>query len=177
MQQQENFPDRQQHTVDQDCTLIIMELFSELEIPASQLRYSSSMDSSLLHTTTQILTAVLHRLSSILICPCSEKGEMAMLISAVCMTIIDIHSMIIAKSPETPGSEAMAMLVLGELSKVATLVLQFTERYNGELYDGDPSGEPALAGNDIPLDFLPAVGDLMRQRLQQITDNATYWLV
>ncbi|KAJ5523259.1 hypothetical protein N7513_012803 [Penicillium frequentans] len=170
MQQQDIFPEVQPHAVDQDCTLIIVEMFSELEVPASQLRYSSSVDSCLLNTTTQTLSAVLHRLSIILICPCSGKGETAMLISAVCMTIIDIHAMIIAKFHETPGNEATAMPVFEELSKVATLVLQFTERYNGSTI-----GEPAFAGNDIPLDFLPALGNLMQERLQQITNDATYW--
>ena len=171
MQQQDNFPETQQHALDQDCALSIMEIFSELEIPASQLRYSPPIDSSLLDTTTQILSAVLNRLSRIMICPCSEKGETAMLISAACMTIIDIHTMIIARFQEAPGNEATAMPVLGELSNVATLVLQFTERYNGSTI-----GEPALAGNDIPLDFLPALGNLMQERLQQITNDATYWL-
>lgn len=170
MQQEDIFPEMQQHAVDQDCTLVIVELFSEMEVPASQLRYSSSVDSCLLNTTTQTLTSVLHRLSIVLICPCSEKGETAMLISAVCMTIIDIHAMIIAKFHETLGNEAMAMAVIEEISKVATLVLQFTERYNGSTV-----GEPALAGNDLPLDFLPALGNLMRERLQQITNDATYW--
>lgn len=171
MQQQDTFPERQQYSVDQDCTLVTVDLLAELEIPASQLRYSSSVDPGLLSVTTQILTAVLHRLSGVLICPCSEKGETAMLISAVCMTIIDIHAMIIAKLHQTPGTESMVMPVIGELSKVATFVLQFTERYNG-----NATSEPALAGNGIPLDFLPALGNSMRERLQQITDDETYWL-
>ncbi|KAJ5667225.1 hypothetical protein N7507_003089 [Penicillium longicatenatum] len=174
--QQDHVAENPHHPVDQDCTFVIVELFSELEIPASQLRYSSSVDSSLLNMTTQILTAVLNRLSSILICSCSAKGETAMLISAVCMTVIDIHGMILAKFHETLGNKAMAMPVIGELSKVASLVLQFIDRYNGELYPGDSSGQSALAGNAIPLDFLPALGNLMRERLQQITDDATCWL-
>ncbi|KAJ5986251.1 hypothetical protein N7451_010616 [Penicillium sp. IBT 35674x] len=147
-----------------------MGLFSELEVPASQLRHSSSVDTCLLNTTTQTLTAVLHRLSIILICPCSEKGETAMLISAVCMTIIDVHAMIVAKFHETLGNEAMAVPVFEDLSQMATLVLQFTERYNGSTV-----GDAAFAGNDIPLDFLPALGNLMQERLQQITNDATYW--
>jgi hypothetical protein len=92
------------------------------------------------------------------------------------MTVIDIHGMILAKFHETLGNKAMAMPVIEELSKVASLVLQFIDRYNGELYPGDSSGHSAVAGNAIPLDFLPALGNLMRERLQQITDDATCWL-
>ncbi|THD00119.1 hypothetical protein EYZ11_000444 [Aspergillus tanneri] len=183
------------HKVDPDCMLVTMDLFSELEIPAEQLRRSSSVDSSLLNTTTQAISAALRRLFTILICPCSERAEIGMFISALCMTIIDMHAMTIAKcarnkSPpavldqtgfwddhgvaaqEAPENEAMAMQVLGELSKVAKLVLQFTERYSA-----NASGKQALLeGNDIPLDFLPALGNFMRERLQQITNDATYWL-
>ncbi|KAJ5751836.1 hypothetical protein N7520_008753 [Penicillium odoratum] len=169
--QQENIISNQQHISDQDCMLVMMELFSELEVPATQLRYSSSVDSNLLEMTTQTITATLRRLSAILICPCSERAETAMLISAVCMTILDIHAMMIVKFHETLEPEAAAMRVLGELSNVAQSVFQFSERYNGDF--GDGVGVPA--GNDVPVDFLPSLGNLMRERLQQITNDVTCW--
>ncbi|KAJ5628973.1 hypothetical protein N7490_011201 [Penicillium lividum] len=149
----------------------MLELFSELEVPAAQLRYSSSVDSNLLEMTTQTITATLHRLSVILICPCSERAETAVLISAVCMTILDIHAMMIVKFHETLEPEAVAMRVLGELSKLAQSVFQFSERYNGDFSDG----VRVHAGNDIPVDFLPSLSNLMRERLQQITNDVTCW--
>ncbi|KAJ5794714.1 hypothetical protein N7457_001313 [Penicillium paradoxum] len=174
-----------------------MDLFSELEVPNEQLRRSSLVDTCLANSTAQTIIAVLRRLFTILICPCSERAEVGMLIYAICMTIVDMHAMTITKSvrndssppppvlgrtglwddhgasaQETPESEAVAMLVLGELSKMAKLVLQFIERYSE-----DVEGKQRLPeGHDIPIDFLPALGNLMRERLQQITNDATYWL-
>ncbi|KAJ5921367.1 hypothetical protein N7466_009693 [Penicillium verhagenii] len=160
----------QLHAVDQDCMLVIMEIFSELEIPASQLRGSLSVDADLLNMTTQTITSALRRLSNILICPCAERAENALLISAVCLTIVDIHTITIGKFHGIPGNGTMPMGVLAELSKVAKLVLQFSDRYN-EYLSGQISN-----GNGMPLDFLPALGNLMRERLQKITNDATYWL-
>ncbi|KAJ5817761.1 hypothetical protein N7447_007769 [Penicillium robsamsonii] len=172
-----------------------MDLFSELEVPTEQLRRSSLVDSCLANSTAQTIVAVLRRLFTILICPCSERAEVGMLIYAICMTIIDMHAMTITKSvrhntqPPVLGqtglwddhgasaqepleNEAVAMLVLGELSKMAKLVLQFTARYSGDVEGKQPLPE----GHKIPFDFLPALGNLMQERLQQITNDATYWL-
>ncbi|KAJ5198030.1 uncharacterized protein N7498_007147 [Penicillium cinerascens] len=189
-----NVAEEHRHKVYLDCVLVAMDLFSELEVPAEQLRRSSPVNSSLLNSTAQTITSVLRRLCTILICPCSERAEIGMLIYAISMTIIDIHSMTIAKYVRDKNTlavldqtglwdhgataqgpqenEAVAIRVLGELSKLAKLVLQFTERYSG-----DAEGKQHLPeGNDIPLDFLPALGNLMRERLQQITNDAIYWL-
>ncbi|KAJ5933891.1 hypothetical protein N7454_006220 [Penicillium verhagenii] len=160
----------QPHAVDQDCMLVILEIFSELEIPASQLRCSLSVDADLLNMTTQTIRSALRRLSNILICPCAERAENALLISAVCLNIVDIHAITIVKFHGIPGNGAMSMGVLAELSKVANLVLQFSDRYNDYL------SAQISNGNSMPLDFLPALGNLMRERLQQITHDATYWL-
>ncbi|KAF3491746.1 uncharacterized protein GIQ15_01263 [Arthroderma uncinatum] len=183
------------HKVDPDCVLVVMDMFSELEVPAEQLRRSSLVDYCLANSTAQTIIAVLRRLFTILICPCSERAEVGMLIYAICTSIIDMHAITITKSVrnnppppvlghtglwdghgastrEPPESEAVAMLVLGELSKMAKLVLQFIERYSG-----DAEGKQSLLeGHEIPIDFLPALGNLMRERLQQITNDATYWL-
>ena len=172
-----------------------MDLFCELEVQTEQLRRSSLVDSCLANSTAQTIIAALRRLFTILICPCSERAEVGMLIYAICMTIIDMHAMTITKSvrnnppppvlgqtglwddhgasaQEPPENEAVAMLVLGELSKMAKLVLQFIERYSGDVEGKQPLPE----GHEIPFDFLPALGNLMRERLQQITNDATYWL-
>ncbi|KAJ5900053.1 hypothetical protein N7495_004797 [Penicillium taxi] len=181
------------HYVDQDCLLAVMDLFSELEVPTERIRHLSSIDASQLNLTAQTITAVFRRLSTILICPCSERTEIGMLISAICMTIIDIHAMTLAKSAfnnpspthptvirddhgaiaqESPENEATAMRVLRELSKVAKLVLQFTERYCGD----DRGPQVHLEGNGMPLEILPTLASLIRERLHKITSDATYWL-
>ncbi|CAG7995484.1 unnamed protein product [Penicillium nalgiovense] len=190
-----NVAETHRHKVDPDCVLVVIDLFSELEVPTEQLRRSSLVDSCLANSTAQTIIAVLRRLFTILICPCSERAEVGMLIYSICMTIIDMHAMTITKSvrntppppvlgqtglwddhgasaQEPPENEAVAILVLGELSKMAKLVLQFIERYSGDV----EGKQPLPKGHEIPFDFLPALGNLMRERLQQITNDATFWL-
>lgn len=192
---EDNPAEKHKHTVEPDCVLVAMDLFSELEVPAEQLRRSCPVNSNLLNSTAQTITAVIRRLFTILVCPCAERAEIGMLIYAISMTIIDIHAMTIVKSihHKTPpvmldqtrlwddpeamvqGSlekEAVTMRVLGGLSKVAKLVLQFTQRYSG-----DAEGKKVIhEDKDILPDFLPELGNHMRERLQQITNDATYWL-
>lgn len=185
------------HGNDPDCVLVALDLFAELEVPAEQLRRSSPVDTAILNTAAQIITAALYRLSTILICPCSERAEVGMLVSAICMFIIDMHAVTIANfardqlpavldqtAPwETPGfgshrspeHEATAMRVLEELFKVATLILQFTERYNdgnGSLNDSNG----IKSGSELPAELLPSMATFLRERLQQITNDTTYCL-
>ncbi|KAJ5154995.1 uncharacterized protein N7500_010434 [Penicillium coprophilum] len=183
------------HKVGQDCVLVVMDLFCELEVQTEQLRSSSLVDYRLANSTAQTIVAALRRLFTILICPCSERAELGMLVYAICMTIIDMHAMTLTKSvrnnppppvlvqtglwhdhgasaQEPPENEAVAMLILGKLSKMAKLILQFIERYSGHLGAKPPLQED----HEIPSDILPILGSLMRERLQQTIDDATYWL-
>ena len=186
------------HDNDPDCVLVALDLFAELEVPAEQLRRASPVDSALLNTTAQTITAAFRRLSTILICPCSERAEVGMLVSAICMSIINMHVMTIAKfardqpppavldqtapwespgvgSHRSPEHEATAMRVLGELSKVAKLILQFTERYNDG--NGSLNGSNSVKnGSELPAEFLPSMATFLRERLQQVTNDTTYWL-
>ncbi|KAJ5722351.1 hypothetical protein N7488_000386 [Penicillium malachiteum] len=191
-QSQQNIIGQQMQT-GSDCVLDIMNLLAELDVSAEQIRRIPSVDPVLLDLTSQTITTALHRLSNILRCPCSESTETGMLISALCISIIDVHSMAINKfkcSPPTTQDlpamqawnnlgvsyeaigETAAMQIIGELSKVANLVLQFTERYRAIQVASGNQAE-LESRNSIPLDFLPALGKFMGERLQQITNNAT----
>ncbi|KAJ5466343.1 hypothetical protein N7530_010130 [Penicillium desertorum] len=182
---------------DPDCMLVALDIFSGLEVPAEQLRRASPMDASLLKTTAQTITAAFHRLSTILICPCSERAEVGMLVSATCMSIIDIHAIAISDSTKdqppsglpsqqmpcessgagsrrSPEHEAIAMRAFTELSGLARLIVQLTERYdegNGVLNRKDLGN-----GSELPTDILPGMATFLRERLQQVTNDATHWL-
>ncbi|KAJ5206710.1 hypothetical protein N7491_002674 [Penicillium cf. griseofulvum] len=185
------------HASDPDCMLVALDILSEIEVPAEQLRRVSLIDARLLSTTTQTITAAFHRLSIILICPCSELAEVGMVVSAICMSIIDIHAMTIAniakgqpptgmlsqpiswdspsvESHRSPAHEATAMQVFAELSELAKLILQLTDRYN----EGSEGLNRVGLGNasELPTDFLPGMGTFLQERLQQITNDATQWL-
>lgn len=183
---------------DPDCLLVVLEIFSDLEVSAEQLRRELPVDASLLNATAQTITAALHRLSTVLICPCSQRAEVGMLVSAICMSIIDIHAMAISTfakdQPPTgllsqltplgipgvglnrsPGHDATAMQVFTELSELARLILQLTERYN-EGSGRALSWEGLRNGSELPTDIMPGIATFLRERLQQITNDATYRL-
>lgn len=182
---------------DPDCLLVVLEIFSELEVSAEQLRRALPVDTSLLSATAQTITAAFHSLSTILICPCSQRAEVGMLVSAICMSIIDIHAMAISNfakdQPPTvlpsqpapwgipgvglntsPGHNDTAMQVFTELSEIARLILQLTERYNEG--GGASIREGPRIGSELPTDIMPEMATFLRDRLQQITNAATYWL-
>jgi hypothetical protein len=186
------------HGHNPDCFSVALDLFAELEVEAEQLRRSSLVDMAILNTAARIITAVLYRLSTILICPCSERAEVGMLLSAICISIIDMHAAAIVdfaryqpppvvldqtavwkipgfESHRSPEHEATATRVLEELSQVATLMLQFTERYN----DGNRSlnySNGIKSGSELPAELLPSIATFLREKLQQITCDTTYCL-
>ncbi|KAJ5617993.1 hypothetical protein N7537_003107 [Penicillium hordei] len=182
---------------DPDCLLVVLEIFSELEVSAEQLRRVLPVDASPLNAVAQTITAAFHRLSGILICPCSQRAEVGMLVSAICMSITDIHAMAISNfakdqppagllSQPTPWEipvvgfnrstehDATAMQIFTELSELARLILQLTERYNEG--DGASNWEGLGCRPELPTDIMAGMATFLSERLQQITNDATYWL-
>lgn len=183
---------------DPDCLLVVLEIFPELEVSAEQLRRVLSVDANLINATAQTITTAFRRLSTILICPCSQLAEVVMLVSATCMSIIDIHAMAISNFAKDqppagllsqptprrsrgvginmyPGHNATAMQVFTELSELARLILQLTEHYNegGRALNLEGLG----SRSELPTDIMPGMATFLRERLQQITNDATCWLV
>ncbi|KAJ6190837.1 hypothetical protein N7519_000858 [Penicillium mononematosum] len=77
-------------------------------------------------------------------------------------------------SHRSPEHEAMVMRAFTELSELARLIVQLTERYaesNGVLNRKDLGH-----GSELPTDILPGMATFLRERLQQITNDATHWL-
>ncbi|KAJ5374200.1 hypothetical protein N7517_006206 [Penicillium concentricum] len=182
---------------DPDCLLVALDILSEIEVPAEQMRRVSPGDTNLLNTTAQTVTAAFQRLSAVLICPCSERAEVGMLVSAICMSIIDMHALTIANiakdqpptrlvtqpmtwdnssigSHRSPEYEVTAIHIFVELSELAKLILQLTERFDegSEILNRESLGN----GSELPTDFLPGMATFLRERLQLITNDATHWL-
>ena len=159
-----------------------------LEVSATQLRGSNPIDGILLSATAQAIGAAIDRLCTILACSCSGRAEVGLLVSAICMSIIDIHTVSIAMlrrdyshdvvlSPITPWdtpsigpeSETGACLVLGSFFKVAKDIVQFIEGSNhGNRTNGISNG------SEFPVDILPSLAISLRGRLQQITIDASW---
>ncbi|CAG8893138.1 unnamed protein product [Penicillium egyptiacum] len=182
---------------DTDCMLVALDIFSELEVPAEQLRRVFPVDASLLNTITQTITTAFHRLSTILICRCSERAEVGILVSAICMSIIDMHAITISNfakdqpstgllgqqtpcespsvgSQRSPEHDAMSIQVFTELSELARLIVQLTERYDEA--SGALNRKGLGNGSELPTEILPGMATYLRESLQQITNDATHWL-
>ncbi|CAG7961783.1 unnamed protein product [Penicillium olsonii] len=180
--------------IDQDCLMVALDLSAELEGPAEELRRASPVCPSLVTATTQMMAQVLCRLSAILYCPCSERAEVGMLVSAICMCVMDMHAMIMASFVEKVPSPAAfnqdthwgalsdepgrlngdegRMRVMGELLKVAQFIAQLTERYNGSNALDESRSEES---SDLPVNCLPSIAFSLQQSLQQITHQTSKW--
>lgn len=177
-----------------DCVSVSMAILQQLDTTNSKLQLEATaggrIDSQSLEAAIRTVTTAFRRLSTILICPCSETSEVGLLVASNCLTILEIYGIIISNSTKpkdhlSPAlyddaiqwdrmdvctkcfqdrpEEGMATLkVLGELPKVAKFVLQFANRYSDR--------------EDGSLDFLPPLATFLRSRLQSITNEATYRL-
>lgn len=151
----------------------------------------------------QAAATAMRRMSMTLICPCSERLEIGIIVSAVCMSILDLYSTIVSHftdRPHAPGQhfqsplssilavdddggsglfwndlpffasrnsnsqalhrgrkeDVMLVHVLGELSKLAAVVCQFTKRYR------TGQGQPASS------EILEDVAAFLKSRLKAI---------
>ncbi|KAJ5758165.1 Aflatoxin biosynthesis regulatory protein [Penicillium nucicola] len=181
-------PPNAHYKTDPDCILVALDLISLLEVSATHLRNSEPIDDKILSATAQTIAAAIDRLCRILECSCSERAEVGIMVSAICMSIIDIHTVSIAilrrdyplgvaqdimtpwDSPNIgPAFETGAFLVLGELSEIAKVTLRFLEAYK---VGNGPNG--FTNGLELPVGILPSLAGPLRGQLQQIIIDASW---
>lgn len=89
-----------------DCAVDIMSLQEQLEgayrtlcSTASQPRQSlmGSVDAAI-----ESISSGLDRLSTVLICPCSERLDISLLVGAACMSVMDVYGLIVKLSSSPP---------------------------------------------------------------------------
>jgi hypothetical protein len=117
------------------------------------------------------VSMAIKRVSTILVCPCSQKTDGGLLAAAVCGTILEIYGLIF----HNPTIEVCAethqhgpntkIRVLAELPKVANLVMQFTTRYSS-----------SQGVEEYSADVLPELAASLKYRLKYMTNEATNWL-
>jgi hypothetical protein len=183
-----------------DCAGIAMALQQQLEAAHERPAFlSGQMDARGADAAMEIVSSAFRQLSTILICPCSERLEVGLLVAAACISILDVYGVIISSSAVRPLSQSgmststmtmeddamqwnmmdlsgsnscklfiedfeedvLLVRVMSELSKMATVVMQFTKRYRGNPDEGDSS------------ELLYAVATYLRNRLQTIKDETT----
>ena len=143
-------------------------------------------------------TEACQRLLTILVCPCSEQAEVALLVASACISLMEVvHGSIGANSSQAPpslplvsqglseqdlllwsrpqsarSSSSDGQSQVGDLFKIAKLVLQFTHRYCHDM-----KGEPSEPSEDHTDWVIAPVAALLRCRLQSVTQGATRRLV
>ena len=174
-----------------DCATVAMSMLQHLNMMSTE-RLSSATSigeikaptlDALIHTVSMAIK----RVSTILVCPCSQKPDVGLLAAAVCTAILDTYGNVFHNSSRSkthcsfvsrdanrmetctkslkdgPDKKVTIMRVLIELPKVANLVMQFAKRYT-------PDAEECSA------DFLPVLAASLKSRLKSMTHEATNWL-
>ena len=174
-----------------DCTRVALSIVKQLE---TSKRWSGTAST---HGDGGLTaTEACQRLLTILVCPCSEQAEVALLVAAACISLMDVvHGSVGANSGQVspsltlvnhglseqdllpwprPQSSARSsssdgQSQLGDLFKIAKVILEFTDRYCKDM-KGGPSWEHTSW-------VVAPVAALLRCRLQSVTQGATRRLV
>jgi hypothetical protein len=117
------------------------------------------------------------RLLTILVCPCSEQPDVALLVACGCMSLMDVVRHLntantaegnISDWPVSPPLHSMMgndQSRVDQLAKIAKVVLNFTEKYSLGVMDGSGWANTTWV-------VAPIVA-LLRSRLQSATHEAT----
>ena len=174
-----------------DCATFAMNMLQHLNMMSTErLSIATSVDeikASALDGLSNTVSMAIKRVSTILVCPCSQKTDVGLLAAAVCGAILDIYGIMFRNSTrpkshwvsvtrdadridmcteslqDEPNERVTVMRVLEGLPKVANLVMQFTQRYSRHT-------------DECWADFLPAVAASLKSRLKSMTNEATNWL-
>ncbi|MCJ1332275.1 hypothetical protein MMC10_008967 [Thelotrema lepadinum] len=174
-----------------DCTRVALSIVEQLE---TSKRWSGT--ASTYGADGLTVTEACQRLLTILVCPCSEQTEVALLVASACISLMDVvHGSIGATSSQgspnltlashglseqdlllwpRPQSSACSsssdgQSQVGDLFKIAKVILEFTDRYCQ-----DTKGGPRCEHTGW---VVAPVAALLRSRLQSVTQGATRRLV
>jgi hypothetical protein len=194
------------HSSESDCATLAIDMLYALDGKSPTKRPSSStagadgIEAAPLDDLVNTVSMAIKRVTSILVCPCSQKTDIGLLVAALCAAILDVYSMIFHHNKDgkngldpssatvshsdsgfQPSEEATVMHILVELPKVANLVMQFSRRYGGQfpmqnpnhIYRGGTGSqeEEWSAGMSVSLQAAS-----LKSRTKAITDEATRWL-
>ncbi|KAE8138685.1 hypothetical protein BDV38DRAFT_292243 [Aspergillus pseudotamarii] len=186
-------------TTETDCTKAALSIVEQLEITKGRCRSTAPTHSGSGLTATEAC----QRLLTILMCPCSEQANVALLVASGCISLMDaVHCSTGADSDggsvslDVSSSDGRSMgngsweqdiLIwsrpqsssrslagdsqsqVGDLSKIARLILQFTDRYSQDT-KGGPRWEHTTW-------VVAPVVALLRSRLQYVTQGVARRLV
>ena len=165
-----------------DCATIAMNMLQHLSITSAT--FVSEIEGPHLDALISTVSMAVKRISTILVCPCSQKTDVGLLAAAVCAAILDTYGIVFRNSARSrshlssvtrdadrmeictesihdgPNEKATIMRLL---PKVASVVMQFTKRYSQDT-------------EEFSADFLPVLAASLKSRLKSMTNEATDWL-
>lgn len=174
-----------------DCTRVALSIVEQLETSKRRSGMASTYGAGGLTATEAC-----QQLLTILICPCSEQAEVALLVASACISLMDVvHGSVGANSSQgslslTPVSHSLSEQDLllwprpqssarssssggqsqvGNLFKIAKVILEFTDRYCQNT-KSEPHWEHTRW-------VIAPVAALLQCRLQSVTQGATKRLV
>ena len=175
-----------------DCTRVALSIVDQLE---TSKRWSST--ASTYGADGLTATEACQRLLTILVCPCSEQTEVALLVASACISLMEVVSGPVVATSSQGGSPDLTLVShglfeqdllrwpppqssarssssdgqsqVGDLFKIAKVILQFTDRYCQ-----DTKGGPRWEHTSW---VVAPVAALLRCRLQSVTQGATRRLV
>jgi len=157
----------------QDCAMSALRMIQQLEAASSKLQMAAScgnpIDALTLTEALGTATEAFKCMTTILVCPCSERYQVGLLAGALCATMLEVHTIITSAasswepspnflSPERSEEKETASQIMSELAKLAKIVLQYTKRYI-ELQSED--------------ELLPSLATFLSSKLQGIISDAT----
>ncbi|KAL6812982.1 hypothetical protein GGI42DRAFT_313368 [Trichoderma sp. SZMC 28013] len=171
------------HDTREDCTRVAISILEQLDLARRRPGLTN---------VNSATTDACQRLLTILVCPCSEKPGVALLVACGCISLMDtVHhchasqtttmpdlSASTTSTPSTekdisnwprPSSSHNSQGGVEQLAKIARLILQFTDRYAQE-----PKGGNGWAQTTW---LVAPIAALLRFRLQSVTHQAAKRLV
>lgn len=142
---------------EEDCAILAMYTLEELNQTSLKRATSGAsldeMETESVDGPIKSVSMAVQSISTILVCPCSQKTDVRILAATVCTAILDTYGAIIRNC-----THRQSVRVLDELPRVASLVLQFNKRCT--------QNSKECSGN-----LLPALGASLKTRLQSLTND------
>ncbi|MCJ1246518.1 hypothetical protein MMC30_003726 [Trapelia coarctata] len=188
-----------------DCATVAMNMLQHLNTTSME-RLSSGtsigeLDVSSLDALINTVSMAIKRVSTILVCPCSQKTDVGLLAAAVCAAILDIYGVIFRNSirsrvqcSSTDKPAYTTMFSVNDVTGDASMI----ELGTGSLQEGPDAKVTIMRvleelskvanlvmqftkrysqdAEDCSPDFLPALAASLKSRLKSMTNEATNWL-
>lgn len=188
-----------------DCVTVAISMLQDLNMTCMQRPSGPALPGEIEAPTLDALinttSIAMKRVSTILVCPCSQKVDVGLLVAAVCATVLDVYGFILRNSSSSNTHRfSVDKPTYASMSSVNDVILDpdMMEIGTRPLQDGPSEEEtimrvleklPQVANlvrqfskrysedaEESSADFLPLLAGSLKSRLKSMTNEATNWL-